>query len=70
LKVNLNPTPILESKFVVVDDTFHMIGFKKMQCTLQIKNPNPNPKPHLHSLFENGMGYFFAQIVQSNIFIV
>jgi hypothetical protein len=26
-KVNLNPTPILESKFVVMDDTFHVIGF-------------------------------------------
>ncbi len=62
LKVNFNPTPILESKFVVMDDdTFHMIGFKKMQCnTLQIKNPNPNPKPHLHSIFENGDGVFFC----------
>jgi hypothetical protein len=28
LKINLNPIPILESKFVVMDDTFHMIGFK------------------------------------------
>jgi hypothetical protein len=30
LKVNLNPTPIFESKFVVMDDTFHMIGFKRV----------------------------------------
>jgi hypothetical protein len=30
LKVNLDPTPILESKFVVMDDTFHMIGFKSV----------------------------------------
>jgi hypothetical protein len=61
LKVNLNPTPILESKFVVMDDAFHMIGFKRVQCnTLQIKNPNPNPKPHLHSLFKNGDGVFFC----------
>jgi hypothetical protein len=61
LKVNLNPTPILESKIVVMDDTFHMIGFKRVQCnTLQIKNPNPNPKPHLHSLFENGDGVVFC----------
>jgi hypothetical protein len=62
LKVNFNPTLILESKFFVMDDdTFHMIGFKKMQCnTLQIKNPNPNPKPHLHSIFENGDGVFFC----------
>jgi hypothetical protein len=61
LKVNLNPTPILENKFVVIDDTFHMIGFKRVRCnTLQIKNPNPNPKPHLHSLFENGDGIFFC----------
>ncbi len=56
----LNPTPILESKFVVMDDTFHMIGFLKVQCnTSQIKNPNPNLKPHLHSLFENGDGVVF-----------
>jgi hypothetical protein len=27
LKVNPKPTPILESKFVVMDDTFHMIEF-------------------------------------------
>ncbi len=27
LKVNPKPIPILESKFVVMDDTFHMIGF-------------------------------------------
>jgi hypothetical protein len=61
LKVNLYPTPILESKFVVMDDTFHMIGFKRVQCnTLQIKNPNPNPKPHLLFLFENGDGVFFG----------
>ncbi len=26
LKVNFKPTPILESKFLVMDDTFHMIG--------------------------------------------
>jgi hypothetical protein len=63
LKVNLNPTPIFENKFVVMDDTFHMIGVKRVQCnTLQIKNPNPNPKPHLHSLFENGDGVFFFPI--------
>ncbi len=30
LKVNLNPTPILESKLVVMDDTFHIIGFKRV----------------------------------------
>ncbi len=30
LMVNLKPTPILESKFVVMDDMFHMIGFKKV----------------------------------------
>ncbi len=61
LKVNLNPTPNLESKFVVIDYTFHMIGFKRVQCnTLQIKNPNPNPKPHLHFLFENRDGVFFC----------
>jgi hypothetical protein len=30
LKVNLNPTLILESKFVVMDDTFHMIRFKRV----------------------------------------
>jgi hypothetical protein len=63
LKVNFNPIPILESKFVVMDDTFHMIGFKRVQCnTLQIKNPNPNRRPHLHSLFENGDGVFFCLI--------
>jgi hypothetical protein len=61
LKVNFNPIPILESKFVVIDDMFHMIGFKRVQCnTLQIKNPNPNLKPHLHSLFENVDGVFFC----------
>jgi len=63
LKVSFNPIPIIESKFVVMDATFHMIGFKRVQCnTLQIKNPNPNPKPHLHSLFENGDGVFFCPI--------
>jgi hypothetical protein len=30
LKANYNPTPILESKFIVMDDTFHMIGFKRV----------------------------------------
>ncbi len=63
LKVNLNPTPILESKFVMMNDTFHMTGFKRVQCnTLQMKNPNPTPKPQLHSLFENGDGIFFCPI--------
>ncbi len=63
LKVDHNPTPILESKFVVMDDTFHMIRFKRVQCnTLQIKNPNPNPKPHLHFLFETRDGVFFCPI--------
>jgi hypothetical protein len=28
--VNPKPIPILESKFVVMDDMFHMIGFKTM----------------------------------------
>ncbi len=32
LKVNHKPIPIFESKFVVMDDTFHMIRFKKVQC--------------------------------------
>ncbi len=30
LKVNLNPTPILEIKFVVMDDMLHMIRFKRV----------------------------------------
>jgi hypothetical protein len=29
-EVNLNPTLILEIRFVVMDYTFHMIGFLKM----------------------------------------
>ncbi len=44
LKVNLNPTPILESKFVVMDDTFHMIGFEK-SVMQHITNKKSQSKP-------------------------
>ncbi len=30
LKVKFNPTPILEIKFVVMDDTFYIIRFKRV----------------------------------------
>ncbi len=33
LKVNPKPIPILESKIVVMDDTFDMIGFKRVMPT-------------------------------------
>jgi hypothetical protein len=33
LKVNPKPTAIIESKFVVMDDMFHMIGFKDSNAT-------------------------------------